>query len=237
MLGIIPCAGEGSRWGRFHKELLPIGPEVWLIDNCLESMKLAGVRKFCIITSANKVHTHTQHFLKEKYNNCDIFYVVQKEQSDIWGAIKESLPYAEEINLFAMPDTLFDKTAMQKRIHAGPLAAFNLGTFNTRQPERFGVLLEGRVINKARLPEASYSAWGAMIWNKAVVESWLRSDPRDYTRAINQAITEFGCETFDLNYYYDFSTWSDFKLWLAQSEETLNDESGVKESAAVSGQV
>jgi hypothetical protein len=175
--------------------------------------------------------------LKEKYREYGIFYVIQQEQSDIWGAIKESFPYSEDVNIFAMPDTLFDKTAFRRQLESRPLVPFNLGVFSTQQPERFGVLVNGKVINKTPLPTASYSAWGAMIWNKAVIESWLQNDPGDYTNAINQAIENFGYDAFDLNYYYDFSTWSDYKRWLAESSGPFSDDPGVEKPAASAAQI
>jgi choline kinase len=217
MLGVIAAAGEGSRWGRFEKELLPIGPEQWLIDNSLEAMRLAGARRICLVSSPAKIHTHANHFMKEKYRRYDIFYVIQRERTDIWGAIKESFPFAEDLNLFAMPDTLFDPQCFRTLLARAAPPPFSLGTFDTQRPERFGVLHGGRVVNKSTdLPAAQYSAWGTLVWSREVVDAWLADDPRDYTLAINRAIERFGHGTFPLNYYYDFAAWADYKRWLGE---------------------
>src|ERR1700761_5152739 len=100
MLGIVPCAGEGSRWGGMAKELVPIGPNRWLIDHALDAMRLAGVDRICIVASPPKIHMLVDHFRKGKYRHYRLFYVIQRERNELWEAMKESLAFAEDLNLF-----------------------------------------------------------------------------------------------------------------------------------------
>lgn len=66
-----------------------------------------------------------------------------------------------------------------------------------------------------------------------MVESWRQNNAGDYTSAINQAIANFGYDTFDLNYYHDCGTWNDYRRWLAESGSSY-DGFGLHESAAIS---
>lgn len=206
MLGIIPAAGEGSRWGVFHKELLPIGKEIWLIDSTLEAMKFAGADKFCIVTSPNKIHTHVQHFKHERYNEFNIFYVIQKYQMDIWGAIKSALPYTDDENLFGMPDTLYPIKIFGKLLEDQNEISF--GVFKTKEPKRFGVFVGDVIFNKDQgLPDGEYDAWGTFKFSKGVVSLWNSMPIETYTDALNTAIQYTTHGRCPMDYYLDFADW------------------------------
>lgn len=229
MLGVLPCAGEGIRWGKITKELIPIGDNRWLVDNAIESMKYAGVDKICIVTLTSKIQILVEHFKKEKYSDCEIFYVIQKKENSMWEAIKESFPYAEDTTLFAMTDTLFNVYSFSNFISANSQASFALGTFETQIPERFGVLIEGKFHDKPiNCAAGNYLAWGTMIWSKSVVQEWLQQNPSDYTDAINIAINKFGLHMFPLDYYYDFASWSDYEIWIHTAKKQMLNEPSLK---------
>lgn len=212
--GIIPAAGEGNRWGKYQKELLPIGDNRWLIDNTVGAMNYAGASQLCIISSPNKISTHVNHFMKDKYNKEDIFFVIQREQLDIWGAIKAALPFTTGYNFFGMPDTLYDGNIFRNMIKDRRFD-FVLGTFMTTTPERFGVIVNGEVINKEVLQKGTFEAWGTFGFSKEVSLFWEKFPPTDYTTAINWAIRNFGLHTVPMNDYEDFSTWEDYKKWVS----------------------
>lgn len=178
----------------------------------------AGVNKLCVVTLANKIHTLVDHFKKEKYNNCEIFYVIQKKEQSMWEAIKTSFPYTEDVTLFSMTDTLFNIDSFSKYLSLEPHPSFALGTFETQMAERFGVITNGKVCDKpVNYPSGKYLAWGTMIWSKPVVEEWLRWEPGDGAEAINIAVEQFGLHTFPLDYYYDFASWSDYEAWIRRA--------------------
>lgn len=218
MLGIVPCAGEGKRWGGVAKELVPIGPNRWLIDHTLDAMKTAGADRICIIASPRKIHVLVDHFRKDQYRDLNVFYVIQRQSKDIWGAIAESFPYADDINIFAMPDTMFSVHAFRSFLSRKATADFALGVFETETPERFGTLINGRFVDKPKgLPIGVYTAWGTLVWSEAQVEHWRRDNPIDYTDAINCGIARFGLHTFPLEYYHDFGSWTYFREWVSQN--------------------
>lgn len=78
LVGVLPCAGEGLRWGGVHKELVPIGHQRWLVDGAVDSMVQAGVRGFCVVTDTRKVGVLADHFSKSRYDGVDIAYLIQR---------------------------------------------------------------------------------------------------------------------------------------------------------------
>lgn len=215
MLGVVPCGGKADRWGGMVKELVPIGHGRWLIDQSLEAMRVAGVDRYCIVTSRAKIHTLVEHFRKEKYRDYDLFYVIQRQQKDLWEAMTESFPFADDVNVFAMPDTVFHPEAFRNLLRAGPPPPFALGVFDTETPERFGVLVDGHFVDKPQgLPPGRYPAWGTLVWRREVVEEWRRTKPADYTEAINCGVRAFGLHSFPLHYYHDFASWDFYRRWV-----------------------
>lgn len=214
ILGIIPAAGGGERWGGFYKELLPIGEREWLIDRTIKTMKNGGADKILVISTPTKISAHANH-LSSKHD--DILYTVQRQSKDIWGAWLESLPYAEEYNFMAFPDCYIPINTFNWLAYRENKLDFYLGLFDTNRPHRFGVLYNGKVLNKRMdLPlHTTYNAWGTLIWSKKVAEEWLKNKfLQTYTDAINFAIDNFKWGTFNINYYYDMASWKDYVEFL-----------------------
>lgn len=206
IVGIIPAAGSGSRWGGYYKELLPTKTGEWLIDRAIRSMKIAN--RIIIITNDKKISAHASH-LADKYD--DVAFVTQKEGNDIMGAIRSSYPFLGDYNLFAMPDTyydigVFDRMDLDK-------AHFYLGTHTTVHPDRFGIIQGKQVINKS--PSLAwgkrYTAWGTLAWSKYVTQSWRLKNIKDYTTAINYAMRTHKYRTVPMKYYFDMATYKDYQ--------------------------
>ena len=54
ILGIVPSAGEGTRWGGYFKELLPIGYDT-LLDRSISAMFAGGADKIVIVSKPDKL--------------------------------------------------------------------------------------------------------------------------------------------------------------------------------------
>jgi dTDP-glucose pyrophosphorylase len=213
ILGVIPAAGEGSRWGGYYKELLPIGNRGWMLDRIITCMNNA--QNILIVSSKNKINAHVQHLESHGFTN--ILYTIQRRTDlDIFGAIYESLKIPGDYNLFAMPDTYIPENTFQHHFDKD----FHVGVFKTTTPERFGVLSSDRTfVNKQNLSGGQYLAWGTLVWSKRVAEFWRELKPLpDYTEAINLAIQEFGLNTFLMDYYYDLATWADYVEFIDRIE-------------------
>jgi dTDP-glucose pyrophosphorylase len=211
VLGVIPAAGKGSRWGGYYKELLPCGDGEWLIDRTVEAMLCGGADAVLIVTRIEKMAALAEHL---RYASLPVYFTIQHGDNDIWSAIEESFGFIADRYLFAMPDTYFPLDAFET-VTGG---SFSLILHETTRPERFGVLVEGTVINKAELTPGTYSAWGLLSWDRQVVRFWQRIRPGGYTDAINTAIREFGLDYWTIPYYYDMATFEDYQGWIQDEE-------------------
>jgi dTDP-glucose pyrophosphorylase len=209
-LGIIPAAGKGSRWGGYMKELLPIGKERWVLNNVVDSMILGGATNIIVVSNADKLAAHS----KQLYKYPEVMFTTQKTGKDIYGAIFESLPFSRKINLFGMADTIYNKDVFDRDFSQSD---FWLGCFHTTLPERFGIIVDGQVVNKQKMEPGFYPAWGVLVWSNKVAEYWLRSNIESYTDAINMAMKKFGYKTFHLDFYYDLATWEDYQEYMRQA--------------------
>ena len=208
-LGLIPAAGEASRWNGTMKELLPIGEEGSLLSRTIAVMERGAARPTMIVTSPRKATSIFQH-LAGRHEG--IGYVLQSDKSrDVWGAIRESFAYNPAWTLYAMPDTYVPLDAFYRKMTSD----FMLGVFRTDKAERFGVINAlGTIDDKPeRLAGTKQWAWGVLAWSRRVVDFWKAQDYQieSHTDAFNQAIQKFGCESFKLDYYYDISNWSDYE--------------------------
>jgi MobA-like NTP transferase domain len=216
-LGIIPAAGNGSRWGGYYKELLPCGEGEWLLDRCANAMINGGADAVLVVTRPDKVGVHSAHL--DGLVNVPVFYAMNTDpDGDMWGSIVKSFDYPADDYLFAMPDTYFPMDGFSRWDGRG----FGMGLFETNAPERFGVLVDNVVVNKVSLRPGNYRAWGLLFWEKYHVDYWLEHQPADYTQAINRALQISPENIVDLNYYYDFATFSDYAHWMQYFRETKN---------------
>lgn len=208
-LGVIPAAGEGSRWGGYYKELLPCGDGEWLIDRTIEAMRRGGADAVLVVASHEKLPVLAGHLRRPAL---PLYFAIQRGDNDIWSAIEESFGFPATRFLFAMPDTYYPVDAFE----AAGRGPFALGLHDTRRPERFGVLVGGQVANKQAMEPGVYRAWGLLAWSSTAVQHWQRTKPADYTDAINGAIAEFGLQHWPLDYYYDMASFADYQEWLCR---------------------
>lgn len=207
-LGVIPAAGQATRWAGMYKELLPIGNGRALIDHTVEAMAEGRANAALVVTSAEKLPVLQGHL--NGRHDLPIYYTIQRGDNDIYSALEESFPIVADWYLFAMPDTLYPAGVFDRDFHR----TFALGTFETSRPERFGVLQNGRVHNKQALPGERFTAWGTLVWGRDVVAHWLHWPPKSYTDAINMAMGTFEYATLDMGFYHDFASYDDYARWM-----------------------
>lgn len=218
ILGLIPAAGNGNRWGGFSKEMLPVKEGCWLIDHTAQAMLNGGAEAVVVVASEAKIGFLARH-LATRSDGTPLFFAVQRGNQDMWSAIQEGLGFPAERWLFAMPDTYYPRDAFENI----PDAPFGMGIFDTHRPERFGTLRDGQVINKqGRSDRGPYSAWGLLTWDASCVEAWERQGLTlsTYTDAINLAIARYGLHTWPLAYYHDFARLEDYEQWLLAGKRT-----------------
>jgi len=213
ILGIVPAAGQGMRWGGYTKEFLPQG-DYTLIDRTITAMKAGGANRIAVVSTPDKLAIHGKHLSSR---HLGVFLLVQHQLPELFGAIFEALPYSLDYNYFAMPDTVYPINAFMNRDWSH--ADIHLGLFETDKPERFGVMQRSKIIDKCGdLKGGKFYAWGVLVWSKKVSNYWYRNSFTDYTDALNRTLENFVWDTFPLKYYYDMATWSDYKEFIQNAK-------------------
>lgn len=202
-LGIIPAAGQANRFDGILKELLPLHDCVTLLKHSLNAMMNIGVDAVLLITNRDKLATHANHLHQWR-----VYYAVQLEHRDLWGAICESLPIHGRMNYFAMPDTYYPVNVFENCVDH-----FCINWFETDQPERYGILTEQGIVDKEPLGKGTHKAWGTLAWSYKVAELWIKNINRikNHTHAFNMAIDEFGFTLKRMEHYSDLATMSDYQ--------------------------
>lgn len=213
-LGIIPAGGDGSRWGGYYKEFLPYKEGGWLINRTIDAMRLGGATDIAVLSNEAKLAAHAKHL--RKYNN--IFYTsLRRDNINMWSGVQDIIPMCQDINYFGMPDTFYPDNIFLDMFPYLELYDFIFGTFWTKIPERFGVIKDGKILNKSRdlgntTPRL---AWGTLAWTKKVSDFWLKWKPKDFlTDAIQMAMDNFRWTTRTMDYYYDMASWEDYEKFL-----------------------
>jgi len=205
-LGIIPAAGKSVRFGSIPKMLLPIGRYGTFLDRTFDVLGHC-TRKLIVGSNETMVQLMARTNARP-----DLAYAFQHKDQDIWGAIRESFPFAGDMNYFVMPDTIvpldaFDTVTMRH--------SFYLGLHWTEKPERFGMWRGHEVVNKQ--PGRPGWAWGVLAWSKRVAKFWAEGEFFDYTTAINAACANFRAKPFRMKYYRDMSSMQDYKEFLNET--------------------
>ena len=114
---------------------------------------------------------------------------------------------------FIMPDTMQE----QGRFPELPDHQFMLGLFETFDPQNYGVLLNGEIVDKSASLAPPQTAWGTLVWSRECVELWKKYLPeiRDYTQAFNMAMEQLGWGTYSLAWYFDCGSFQRYKRALA----------------------
>lgn len=201
VLGIIPAGGKAERFGGVIKELLPVGDHVRLIDRAMMALHKAGAKRYLVITSKEKYTYHV--------NALDIWkpYFVIQSYPEIWGAVRHSLEICGAHNILVMPDTYFPVDAIPQNF----TRHLSFGYFITQKPERFGVIEDGKVVDKQAHPPGHYLAWGVLRWSNEVAHFWRRSKYESLPEALTGAMQRYGYDTFKLDYYHDMARFEDYK--------------------------
>ena len=199
-LGIIPAAGKAVRFGGVLKELLPLPSGVSFLGEAVLRLKAARCNDIVIITSEEKIQQHADRV------GDFVFYAIQNDNRDIYGAIATAIHFEANEYLFTMPDTYMNRDAFKD--YDG--FRFALGCHFTFEPERFGCFKNGVVVNKDKSIPTPATGWGVLAWTKEVVELWRAFTPADYTSAINMAMEKFGYKTWMLDFYHDNASIDDY---------------------------
>ena len=203
-LGILPAAGKAERWGGYPKELLPISSTSTFLSRAVRSLQASACDFVVVITNPSKIHLHSFH-LRDWQR---VLFEIQQGE-EMWAAMTTAIEIPADEYLFMMPDTYIPLRPFPASLDTD----FAMGLFRTDEPERFGTLRGGQVVNK-QPGESPCLAWGALAWNRSVAKHWKAKSFDNYTDAINDAIRVFGFSEWSLEYYRDIASMSYYAEFL-----------------------
>lgn len=206
-LGIIPAAGKATRFGGITKELLPCKTGRSFL--CEAIYRLDQCDAIVLVTNTEKIAEHARE-AERACSAVPVFLATQRYNRDIFGAIRTALDIPADEYYFTMPDTYMrPRPFPNHRNHD-----FEMGVFDTLHPERYGCIVDGKVINKQRIEELPVKAWGVLAFSVECATLWMKNGMTDYTEAINLAIEWYGLHTWDIGEYFDNASFEDYRGWL-----------------------
>jgi hypothetical protein len=203
-LGILPAAGKSERWGGYPKELLPVSASQSFMSRAVDSLHACGCDFVLIVTNPAKIHLHAYH-LKTRER---VLFALQ-QGNEMWSAMTTAMKTPADEYFFMMPDTYVPPKPFPSQLEAD----FELGVFVTEEPQRFGVLRGGKVVNKEP-SDVPGLAWGALAWKRCIAEFWQTRHYLDYTTAINDAIQVFDYGSWELGFYFDIGSMDHYAEFL-----------------------
>ncbi len=248
MWGIVPAAGKGSRIQplAFSKELLPVGSAAEgevrrpraVSDFLIERLALAGVRRICMVISAEKSDI-LEHYGGSAWN-ASVCYAVQPKPAGLCDALFRAAPviHPDDPVLVGLPDTIWFPP---RGLALLPPEKFSFLLFPVAEPRFFDSVEcdgEGRV-ERIRVKDADAASrwiWGAFRMPGSVFHAlhdlWLqRGGIDEYLGTLVNAWIERGGEAWAVaagESYYDVGTMEGYI-------ETMRTLSADKQSAAVEG--
>lgn len=213
LIGLIPAAGKGARFGLpFPKELLPIPTEpgyVPVAQSVLSSIMAAGATHVVFVVSPAKSQL-VEYFGGGKRFGCNLSYVVQEPGGSQTASTSPGLAHALDSGyhltsgktvLFGMADTILNPPdlfrAALDRFRAQGGCDVLLLLFPAESPRDSGMVnLDERGFVRAvcdkPLETTLTKMWGAMIWGPAFTEFLHRSvqerNAGDFAQILNDAI-------------------------------------------------
>lgn len=194
MVGIIPCAGQGTRLGLpFPKELLPDIKHFYyypIMQYTLDGMIRAGIQDIIVTLSPQK-NKIMEYLGNGKKWGISISYVVHPEPISLPHSIIEAKHLIKNSPImFGHPDTVIkpDQYFVYLKNAFDRYGAQNLvlGCFRTQTPEQFGVLKFNEDFIVEELDEKPKSnvwewMWGPQIWPSSytqIMEEIVDSNPK-----------------------------------------------------------
>lgn len=181
MIGVLPCAGKGSRAGLLYpKELFKVGGAP-IIEDSLADFRRACISRVVVVVSPRK--PEIRRYLEGR-GGFDYFYAVQGQPTGLGDAVLCAEPFAEELMYLRMPDTAI-------KGYSG-LRDAGLALFKVGEPRLFGQVEadeSGRVLRIADKadPPISEWAWGAALFGPEIFNALRAVEPRNGERQLTDA--------------------------------------------------
>jgi GTP:adenosylcobinamide-phosphate guanylyltransferase len=180
MIGIIPAAGLGTRFGLpYSKSLLPIGPKSLVIDGAVQQMTRAGCKRIVVVLSRKTMDVAA--YLEGLSAGAGFTYAMQSEPRGLLDAVAVGLKSVGLIVppvLFAMPDTLVEPPDALKacaETYNSGCCDCALGTWRTSKPSLYGTVKYGHggvvVEQREKRGDGFNWMWGCAAWGSAFADA------------------------------------------------------------------
>jgi len=239
IIGLIPCAGKGSRLGLpFSKEMFPIVHHkkyTPIIYYTINAMKEAGLKHLIFTINPNKGDL-LKYLGNGSQFDMKFTYCVHPEPRSLPESLYEAMHLIQNKQVvFAMPDTYVQPTNFLKILMKDHFSdqdrAATLACFETNNPSKFGMVdyKENKVFEIIDKPSKSKLKWmwGAIVWNheftlelKKFVESQENhnnsSGELTLTDSFKNLIqnNKVFCYRFFNGTYRDLGTYDEIKEWI-----------------------
>jgi len=236
-VGLIPCAGKGSRLGMpFSKEMFPDVHNVNyrpIIMYTIDAMIRAGIKH--IIITVNPRKTDLLKYLGNgKQFGIDLTYCIHPEPKSLPESLNEAYHLIKDKRVvFAMPDTViqpqnFLTQALQYHL-GNTKSEVTLGCFKAKNPTSVSVVdFDGeKVTNVIEKPKETNLQWmwGMMVWNPVFSQKLNyfceNMSPREGVKELyisdalhdliaDEKVYSFTC---DNSHYRDLGTFKEINDW------------------------
>jgi glucose-1-phosphate thymidylyltransferase len=184
VIGLIPCAGRGSRLSLpFSKELFPNVHTLTykpVILYTINAMKRAGIHHFVVTINPQKMDI-VKFLGNGKQFGVSISYCVHPEPRSLPESIEESYHLIKDKTVvFAMPDTYVEPANFLQTLlnshRMDSTSEVTLACFKTEKPGKYGMVQfseETKIVDTiVDKPTSTHLVWmwGAMVWNPIYTE-------------------------------------------------------------------
>jgi glucose-1-phosphate thymidylyltransferase len=184
IIGLIPCAGKGSRLSLpFSKELFPNVHTLTyepVILYTINAMKKAGITQFVVTINPQKMDI-VKFLGNGKQLGISISYCVHPDPRSLPESLDESYHLIKgKTVVFAMPDTFVEPAHFLQtllNVHLNDQSSeMTLAGFKTENPSKFGMVrfsdqtkVVHSIVDKPESTDLEWM-WGAMVWNPIFTE-------------------------------------------------------------------
>lgn len=245
-VGLIPCAGKGSRLSLpFSKELYPASHTTGyapVILSSIREMKEAGIEHIIITIHPSK-YDLMKYLGNGRSFGVQLTYCMHPNPLSLPDSIDEAYHLIRDVRtVLALPDTVIEPPGFMKQLLSAhmkdPGRSVTLGCFLTDRPAKFGMVDldfgSGLIRSIHDKPSGTTLKWmwGVMVWDPQGAEELHRfvqlshSQPQTsgeiilsdaFIPLIRQGLAYGHCFP-DLR-YWDLGTFDEIALWTARNQE------------------
>lgn len=192
---VLLAGGSGSRLKNLtktvNKHMIPVFDRPMLQWN-LEKVVDAGIKDILIISGTHHMGSIINYFGSGHEFGCRITYRVQDEAGGIAEALKLTKGFIDDEKFITiLGDNIFEDSLHEFifKCESSPLSRLGLTTYEADDPERFGVLCDGVIVEKPANPKSNNIIAGVYMY-RADEDFWNILDGLEYSERGELEVTD-----------------------------------------------